>query len=338
MTTPRRPRARRHAARRLRMGQCGGARGPARPRLRAMPSLLRAADSKRAGASIAASSPTTSAGTAHPSSRPTRPPIGAAASGPTILPPCMAAKRLERPVLVGWSMGGRVIRQYLMVHGDARLAGHQLRRLAGDRGPALSRAGGAQAAAGRARRSPRRSRRRSPSSTAATAGSRPKRSSAGRSPTTCGCRLRCGGRSPAGRPMPRRRSTALRKVRVPTLITHGREDTVVLPAAADMTVAAMPHARLSWFDGAGIRRSARTRRASTTSCWRSSGPARAGDRSEHLFLSPLAWEVSASPVMTEGAYWARRSCRHAPWRRGNPRRRGQARGNAPVDLPASCGS
>ena len=32
----------------------------------------------------------------------------------------MAAKRLGRPVLVGWSMGGRVIRQYLMVYGDAR--------------------------------------------------------------------------------------------------------------------------------------------------------------------------------------------------------------------------
>ena len=33
------------------------------------------------------------------------------------------AKDLKRPVLVGWSMGGRVTRQYLMVHGDARLAG-----------------------------------------------------------------------------------------------------------------------------------------------------------------------------------------------------------------------
>ena len=33
------------------------------------------------------------------------------------------AMRLERPVLVGWSMGGRVIRQYLMTHGDGRLAG-----------------------------------------------------------------------------------------------------------------------------------------------------------------------------------------------------------------------
>jgi non-heme chloroperoxidase len=33
------------------------------------------------------------------------------------------AKQLRRPVLVGWSMGGRIIGQYLAVHGDARLGG-----------------------------------------------------------------------------------------------------------------------------------------------------------------------------------------------------------------------
>ena len=35
----------------------------------------------------------------------------------------MAAKGLKRPVLVGWSMGGRVIRQYLINYGDAGIAG-----------------------------------------------------------------------------------------------------------------------------------------------------------------------------------------------------------------------
>ena len=35
----------------------------------------------------------------------------------------MAAKGLKRPVLVGWSMGGRVIRQYLINYGDAEIAG-----------------------------------------------------------------------------------------------------------------------------------------------------------------------------------------------------------------------
>ncbi len=35
----------------------------------------------------------------------------------------MAQMGLVRPVLVGWSLGGRVIRQYLMHHGDAALGG-----------------------------------------------------------------------------------------------------------------------------------------------------------------------------------------------------------------------
>ncbi len=38
---------------------------------------------------------------------------------------------------------------------------------------------------------------------------------------------------------------------MPTLITHGRLDTVVLPAAAEMTAATIAHARLSWFDDCG---------------------------------------------------------------------------------------
>ena len=35
----------------------------------------------------------------------------------------IAAKRLRRPVLVGWSLGGRMLRQYLMHYGDVRLGG-----------------------------------------------------------------------------------------------------------------------------------------------------------------------------------------------------------------------
>lgn len=44
---------------------------------------------------------------------------------------------------------------------------------------------------------------------------------------------------------------ALKRVRVPTLVTHGRKDNVVLPAAADMTAAAIAGARLSLFDDCG---------------------------------------------------------------------------------------
>jgi pimeloyl-ACP methyl ester carboxylesterase len=44
---------------------------------------------------------------------------------------------------------------------------------------------------------------------------------------------------------------ALKRVRVPTLVTQGRKDAVVLPAAAEMTASAIAGARLSWFDDCG---------------------------------------------------------------------------------------
>jgi pimeloyl-ACP methyl ester carboxylesterase len=50
---------------------------------------------------------------------------------------------------------------------------------------------------------------------------------------------------------PAQTTAALSGVRVPVLITHGRDDTVVLPKAVDLTLAAIPHARVSWFDGCG---------------------------------------------------------------------------------------
>jgi pimeloyl-ACP methyl ester carboxylesterase len=40
-------------------------------------------------------------------------------------------------------------------------------------------------------------------------------------------------------------------VTVPTLITHGRRDRLILPAAAEMTAAAVRHAQLSWYDACG---------------------------------------------------------------------------------------
>jgi non-heme chloroperoxidase len=41
----------------------------------------------------------------------------------------------------------------------------------------------------------------------------------------------------------------LREIRVPLLVTHGREDTVVLPAMAEHVLATSPTARASWYDG-----------------------------------------------------------------------------------------
>jgi len=43
----------------------------------------------------------------------------------------------------------------------------------------------------------------------------------------------------------------LRTIHVPVLVTHGRADTVVLPAMADHILATCPGARASWYDGVG---------------------------------------------------------------------------------------
>ena len=44
---------------------------------------------------------------------------------------------------------------------------------------------------------------------------------------------------------------ALNRVRIPTLISHGRDDALILPAAAEMTAAAIKGSRISWYDDCG---------------------------------------------------------------------------------------
>ncbi len=43
----------------------------------------------------------------------------------------------------------------------------------------------------------------------------------------------------------------LRTLKVPVLVTHGRADTVVLPAMAEHVLAVCPTAKASWYDGVG---------------------------------------------------------------------------------------
>lgn len=162
----------------------------------------------------------------------------------------LAAKRLQRPVLVGWSMGGRVIRQYLMIHGDARLAGinfvaSQVIEDPRCRGPGapkptpenqtLTEEIDAAIAFldGCYDRKPTEAEFR--------------RALAYNMKVPSAVRRAIAGWSTEAAPT----IAALSKVRVPVLITHGRRDTVVLPAAADMSRAAMTQARLSWFDDCG---------------------------------------------------------------------------------------
>lgn len=162
----------------------------------------------------------------------------------------MAAKGLTRPVLVGWSMGGRVIRQYLINYGDAEIAGinfvaSQVIEEARFRGPgapkplpdrltlaeeidaAIAFLDGCFA--------------RKPSEAAF------RRALGYNVRVPAAVRRAIAGWSTAAPPT----IEALRRVTVPVMITHGREDTVVLPAAAEMTADTIAHARLSWFDDCG---------------------------------------------------------------------------------------
>jgi non-heme chloroperoxidase len=43
----------------------------------------------------------------------------------------------------------------------------------------------------------------------------------------------------------------LRALRVPLLVSHGRADTVVLPAMAEHVLATCPVAEASWYEGVG---------------------------------------------------------------------------------------
>lgn len=163
----------------------------------------------------------------------------------------IAALDLARPVLVGWSLGGRVLRQYLIHHGDRRIGGLHFVSTRPFEDP------GVLATASRA-------------------------DLAGR-PATLAERIdahiaflrACFHRQPEeadfavalaynvivpqeireaisgwSTPLADTRA-ALEKVRVPTLVCHGRDDALILPRAAEMTAAAIQGARISWYDDCG---------------------------------------------------------------------------------------
>jgi non-heme chloroperoxidase len=162
----------------------------------------------------------------------------------------MAAKGLKRPVLVGWSMGGRVIRQYLINHGDAVIAGinfvaSQVVEEPRFRGPGAPKPLPDQLTLAE-------------EIDAAIAfldgcfGKKPsevafRRALGYNMRVPAAVRRAIAGWSTAA-PLT---LEALRRVTVPVLITHGRQDTVVLPAAAERAAAAIAHAQLSWFDDCG---------------------------------------------------------------------------------------
>jgi pimeloyl-ACP methyl ester carboxylesterase len=163
----------------------------------------------------------------------------------------IATKRFRRPVLVGWSMGGRIIRQYLMNFGDAGLAGINFVGSTVIEDPCV--------------RGPVGGSPRPPAS--APIGVQLEAAIAfldgcyAIKPSEADFRVAIGynmllplqAREAIGgwTTAPADTLPALAKVRVPTLVTHGRQDAIVLPLAAEMTAQAIPGARLSWFDACG---------------------------------------------------------------------------------------
>jgi len=163
----------------------------------------------------------------------------------------IAAKRLRKPVLVGWSLGGRVLRQYLMHYGDSALSG--INFLAARPIEDTSIVG--------------------PASKALAEDT--SRDLAGRIAAYVAFLRACYEKQPEERdlieavafnfmlPFEVRDAiagwatdaAAVRKafagVTVPTLVTHGRRDRLILPAAAEMTAAAIKGATISFHDDCG---------------------------------------------------------------------------------------
>ena len=158
---------------------------------------------------------------------------------------------LTKPILVGWSLGGRVLRQYLMHHGDRRIGGLNFVSTRPFEDPAVL----------------------APASRANIAG-RPD-TLAERIDAHIAFLRACFLRQPPEDdfaialaynvivPQEIREAisgwatgleetrAALVKVSVPTLITHGRDDALILPIAAEMTAAAIKGSRISWYDDCG---------------------------------------------------------------------------------------
>jgi pimeloyl-ACP methyl ester carboxylesterase len=160
------------------------------------------------------------------------------------------AKKLRRPVVAGWSMGGRITRQYLMRLGDSRLAGVNFVSSQVVEEPRFRGPGAPQPV--------------NPDWTLAERIDAAIRFIDGCfaiKPHEADFRVAVAYNMLV--PLHVRQAIAgwstdpvetvalLKRVRVPTLVTQGRADTIVLPAAAETTAATIPGAKLSWFDQSG---------------------------------------------------------------------------------------
>jgi pimeloyl-ACP methyl ester carboxylesterase len=163
----------------------------------------------------------------------------------------IAAKRLRKPVAVGWSLGGRVLRAYLMHYGDRGLSGINFLSTRPIEDPSVV----------------------GPASKAYHAEA--PRDLAGMIATNVAFLRACYAKQPDERDFiaavafnfmttPQVRDSiggwstdpaavreAFARITVPTLVTHGRRDALILPLAAEMTAAAIKGATVSLYDDCG---------------------------------------------------------------------------------------
>lgn len=161
------------------------------------------------------------------------------------------ATAAARPVLLGWSLGGRVLRAYLMHHGDGAIGGLHFVATRPFEDPAVI----------------------APASQASISG-RPE-TLAQRIDAHIAFLRACFLRQPPEDdfavalaynvivPQEIREAigswatgidetrAALGRVTVPTLVAHGRDDALILPAAAEMTAGAIAGSTISWYDDCG---------------------------------------------------------------------------------------
>jgi non-heme chloroperoxidase len=161
------------------------------------------------------------------------------------------AKRLRKPILVGWSLGGRVIGQYLRVHGDKYIGGINFvaARVIAD--PAFSAPGMKNLPAAK----PRDLGSQIEATAAFLRACFHKPPTDKEFATQLAFNLMTPPEVPAAirswPPHIPETQAALRAVTVPTLVTHGRMDAVVLPAAAEATLSLVPGSQASWYDDCG---------------------------------------------------------------------------------------
>jgi non-heme chloroperoxidase len=160
---------------------------------------------------------------------------------------------LDRPVLVGWSYGGFVICDYLRAHGQDRIAAIDFAGAVVTLGPA---AFGTFIGPGFLDHFPDVTADDLPTNIRGMRGlvkGWPARPYPAEEVETLLCsgmtvpariRANLGAREIDG-------DDVLRTLRVPLLVSHGRADTVVLPAMAEHVLATCPAAEPSWYDGIG---------------------------------------------------------------------------------------